>query len=187
FTIEEILFDAASGILPHVAFIDPILYAPNNVENDEHPPSNVQVGEQFAAQVIDALFKSPNWSSSALFLTYDEHGGFFDHVAPPSAVAPDTIPPNLAPGDAPGLFDRYGFRVPNTVISPYSKPHSVSHVVNDHTSILKFIETRFGLPPLTARDAAANGMLEYFDFSKASFATPPSLPPAPIDQAQLAK
>jgi phospholipase C len=92
----------------------------------------------------------------------------------------------LQPGDTPGAFDRYGFRVPIAVISPYSRPQSVSHVVNDHTSILKFIETRFGLPALTRRDAAANNMFEFFNFSQASFAVPPVLPPATIDPAQFA-
>jgi phospholipase C len=100
-------------------------------------------------------------------------------------VKPDDIPPMLQPGDTPGAFDRYGFRVPISVVSPYSRPHSVSHVVNDHTSILKFIESRFGLPPLTRRDAAANNMFEFFDFSHAAFAVPPALPPATIDPAQF--
>ena len=85
-----------------------------------------------------------------------------------------------------GAFDTYGVRVPAVVISPYSRPHFVSHVVNDHTSILRFIENRFGLPTLTRRDAAANPMLEFFDFSHQSFATPPTLPDAPIAAAQAA-
>jgi phospholipase C len=187
FPIEQYYADAAAGDLPQVSFVDPIFLAPADVENDEHPPSNLQVGERFVSDVVDALFESPNWSSSALFLTYDEHGGYFDHVAPPPAPVPDAIPPMLEPGDVPGAFDRYGFRVPVGVVSPYSRPHSVSHVVNDHTSILKFIETRFGLPPLTNRDAQANAMLEFFDFSHPSFAVPPDLPPAPIDPVQLAE
>ena len=82
-------------------------------------------------------------------------------------------------------FNNYGIRVPVAVVSPFSKPHYVSKVVEDHTSILKFIETRFGLPSLTARDAAANPMLEYFNFSHPSFTTPPSLPDAPVDPAGL--
>ncbi len=184
FPASKYFEDAAAGTLPQVAFIDPIFVAPNNIENDEHPPANVQVGEKFTSQVISALFASPNWGSSALFLAYDEHGGFYDHVAPPAAVPPDDIPPMLQPGDVPGAFDIYGVRVPAVVISPYSRPHFVSHVVNDHTSILHFIETRFGLPTLTRRDAAANPMLEFFDFSHQSFATPPTLPEAPLFAAQ---
>jgi phospholipase C len=184
--IDQYYLDAASGNLPQVSFVDPIFVASNTVENDEHPPSNVQVGESFVAGVVNALFKSPNWSSSAMFFTYDEHGGFFDHVAPPSAVPPDNIPPMLQTGDVAGGFDRYGIRVPVAVISPFARPHFVSHVVNDHTSILRFIETRFNLPALTRRDAAANPMLEFFNFRTATFATPPVLPAAPIDQTQLA-
>jgi phospholipase C len=184
--ISDYYADAAAGTLPQVSFVDPIFVATNTVENDEHPPSNVQVGENFAANVISALLKSPNWGSSAMFLTYDEHGGFYDHLPPPSAILPDAIPPMLIPGDTAGAFDRYGIRVPVTVISPYARPHFVSHVVNDHTSILHFIETRFKLGTLTRRDAAANPMLEFFNFKNAAFAAPPALPAAPIDPAQLA-
>ncbi|HEX6349660.1 MAG TPA: alkaline phosphatase family protein [Candidatus Dormibacteraeota bacterium] len=183
---SDFAVDAAAGTLPQVAFIDPIFTGPNNVENDEHPPSNVQVGEQFTASVISTLFGSPDWGSSALFLTYDEHGGFFDHAAPPPAVPPDDIPPMLQPGDTPGAFDMYGVRVPAVVVSPYARAHFVSHVVNDHTSILRFIEDDFGLGTLTRRDAAANDMREFFDFSHATFATPPALPPAPLNPAEVA-
>ena len=121
--------DAAAGRLPQVAFVDPIFAGLNNVENDEHPKANVQVGQKFVSNVTNALFHSPNWSSSAMFLTYDEHGGFYDHVPPPAAPLPDSIPPMLQDGDTPGAFDRYGIRVPIVAISPYSQPHFVSHVV----------------------------------------------------------
>ncbi len=167
--------DAANGTLPDVSFIDPDLFDPTG-QNDEHPPANVQIGQRFVADVANALMASPNWSTSAMFFTYDEHGGFYDHVPPPAAVPPDGIAPLLQGGDTPGAFNIYGIRVPATVISPYSKSHFVSHVVNDHTSILSFLEYRFGLPPLTARDAAANPMLEFFDFSSPAFGTPPSIP-----------
>jgi phospholipase C len=187
FPIERYYADAASGSLPQVSFVDPIFVGPTNTENDEHPPSNVQVGERFARDVIQALFDSPDWLSSALFLTYDEHGGFYDHVPPPRAPVPDDVPPMLQPGDFGARFDRYGIRVPVVVVSPYSKPHFVSHVVHDHTSILRFIERRFGLPALTRRDAKADPMLEFFDFSHRSFTRPPSLPPAPLDPEQVAK
>jgi phospholipase C len=116
-------------------------------------------------------------------LVYDEHGGYYDHVKPPKAVPPDDIPPNGRPGQA---FDRYGVRVPALVISPWAKPHSVSHTVYDHTSVLKFIETRFGLPALTWRDAAADPMLRMFDFSHMSIPHP-HLPSAPIDPADVAQ
>ena len=187
FPISQYFADAAAGNLPQVSYVDPIFVGPSNVENDEHPPSNIQVGQNFASNVINTLMQSPNWSSSALFLTYDEHGGFFDHVPPPAAVPPDGIPPMLQPGDLPGAFDRLGFRVPFTVVSPWVKPHFVSHTVNSHTSILKFLEKRFGLPALTARDAASNDLGDFFNFNRAAFATPPVLPPAVIDPAHAAE
>jgi phospholipase C len=182
--ITSYYLDAAAGRLPQVSFVDPILVGVPAVENDEHPPSNVQLGQSFVAGVVGALERSPNWLSSALFLTYDEHGGYYDHVAPPAAPVPDAIPPMLQPGDTPAAFDSYGVRVPVAVVSPWAKPHSVSHVVHDHTSILRFIETRFGLPSLTARDAAADPMLEFFDFSHPSLRRPPALPPASVDLGQ---
>jgi len=182
--LQDYYTDAANGTLPQVSFIDPIFIAQANVETDEHPPSNIQVGENFVAQVVSALFASPQWPHAALFLTYDEHGGFYDHVPPPPACVPDAIPPMLQAGDTPGAFDRYGIRVPAVVVSPYARPHYVSHRVYDHTSILRFIETRFDLPALTRRDANADPMLRMFKFSRARFATPPSLPDAPIDTAQ---
>jgi phospholipase C len=184
--IANYFADAAAGKLPQVAFVDPMFGGTNNTESDEHPPANIQVGEQFVAGVTNALFKSPNWSSSAMFLTYDEHGGYFDHVSPPSAIEPDSIAPLLGPGDVNAEFDRYGVRVPAVVVSPFSRAHFVSHRVNDHTSILRFIEKRFGLPALSRRDAAANPMLEFFDFSRPSFKVAPALPAAPLDPAKTA-
>ena len=92
----------------------------------------------------------------------------------------------LLPGDAPGAFNIYGVRVPAVVVSPFARAHFVSHRTNDHTSILRFIETRFGLPALSRRDAAANPMLEFFDFSVPAFATPPTLPAAPLNAAEAA-
>jgi phospholipase C len=114
-----------------------------------------------------------------MFLTYDEHGGFYDHVAPPAAPKPDDIPPTPPP-HSPGAFDTYGIRVPAIVISPFAKKHFVSHTVYDHTSILRFIETRFGLPALTHRDALADPMLGMFDFTTVS-QPHPRLSAAPLD------
>lgn len=177
FPIAQYFIDAAAGTLPQVSFVDPVFVGSNNTETDEHPTTNIQVGEKFSSAVINGLIQSPSWPTSALFFTYDEHGGFYDHVAPPSAVVPDNIR-----GDE--KLDRYGFRVPVIVVSPYAKRHFVSHVVHDHTSILRFIETRFGLPALTARDAAADPMLEFFDFAHPTLAVP-SLPDAPLDLQQI--
>jgi phospholipase C len=194
FPIGDYFTDAAAGTLPQVAFVDPILLGPRNVENDEHPPTNVQVGQNFVATVLTALFNSPNWSSSAFFLTYDEHGGYFDHVPPPAAIPPDAAAPMASstatiaetPIDQDG-FDQYGIRVPAVVVSPFARSHFVSHVVHDHTSILRFIETRFGLSNLTQRDLSADPMLEFFDFKNPPFLTPPALPAAAIDPVGLAE
>jgi phospholipase C len=180
-TIDEYFADAAAGTLPDVSFVDPSFMGDVNTQSDEHPPANAQVGQAFVAGVIDALMESPLWPSSALFLTYDEHGGFYDHVPPPPACPPDDIAPLLLEGDTPADFDRYGFRVPLVVVSPFAKKRFVSHVVHDHTSILRFIETRFDLPALTRRDANADPMLEFFDFTTPPFEKPPKLKRAKIN------
>jgi phospholipase C len=164
--IAQYFTDAAAGTLPQVTFIDPRFLGTPNQESDEHPPANVQVGQAFVADVVRALIASPLWLRSALFLTYDEHGGYYDHVPPPLACVPDDIPPAVRPNDAQAAFDRYGIRVPLVVVSPWARRHFVSHVVHDHTSILRFIETRFDLPALTRRDANADPMLELFDFRR---------------------
>src|SRR5690606_26380105 len=132
----------------------------------------------------DALTKSPVWARSALFLTYDEHGGLYDHVEPPPACPPDEHVVPLDDGTEPS-FDHYGIRVPFIVVSPYAKPHHVSHRVYDHTSILRFIEARFVMPAMTARDANAEAPWDMFDFSSPAFADPPAIAIPPVDQAKL--
>ena len=183
--ISDYYKDAAAGKLPQVSYVESSPFGGVNGETDEHPPANVQVGEKFTHDVMQALISSPNWSSSAMFLSYDEHGGYYDHMPPPKAVKPDNIAPMLQAGDTKAAFDHLGIRVPAMVISPYAKTHFVSHTVYDHTSILHFIETRFGLPALTNRDKAANPMLGMFDFTKVSSPSP-TLPDAPVDPAQTA-
>jgi phospholipase C len=116
-------------------------------------------------------------------LTYDDPGGLYDHVPPFTEVAPDNIPPMLEPTDIKGTFATSGLRVPVVVISPWTKPHYVSHVNRDYTAILKFIETRFNIPPLTARDAAQDDMTEFFNFSAPQVPTPPALPVQPTSGA----
>jgi phospholipase C len=184
--ISQYYVDAAAGNLPQVSFVDAKFIGTKNTESDEHPPANIQAGQQFVSTVVNALFASPEWSSSALFLTYDEHGGYYDQVAPPAAIPPDDIAPMLGPGDVAAGFDMYGVRVPVVVVSPFARPHAVSHVVHDHTSILRFVEERFGLPALTRRDAASDPMLEFFNFKEPAFMKPPSLPAAAIDPAKAA-
>ncbi len=179
--IQTFMTDAANGTLPNVSFVDPIFIGQANVENDEHPPSNVQVGQKFVSSVIGAFLDSPQWTNGALFLTYDEHGGFYDHMRPPRACTPDNIEPMLQSGDVPGHFDRFGIRVPFVVVSPWARKHYVSHRRYDHTSIIRFIETRFDLPALTRRDANADALLRLFRFNAQSIPTPPALPPAVVD------
>jgi hypothetical protein len=168
FPLTQCYVDAAAGQLPQVAFIDPFFIGTNNTENDEHPPTNIQSGQLNTANIIDALFRSPNWADSALFLTYDEHGGYYDHLPPPTATPPDQL---AWPGAAPvtdSNFDHLGVRVPFAVVSPYAKAHhnssalpvstssstdptvtpanpqyaNPSHLYS-HTSILRTIEERF--------------------------------------------
>jgi phospholipase C len=166
--------DAAAGKLPQFTFIDP-----NYDNTSEENPQDIQVGEEFVASIVHALTSAPTWKSTALFITYDEHGGYYDHVPPPRAIPPDAIPPMTKHGDALGGYGRYGFRVPLIVVSPWARAGYVSHVVQDHTSMLAFIERKWNLPAMTFRDANAAPMTDYFDFRKPAFARPPALAPAP--------
>jgi phospholipase C len=173
--------DAAHGRLPHVSFVDAKEQGTAS-RDDDHPPGDPQVGDQLISRVVGALTSSPQWPHLVLFVVFDEHGGLYDHVPPPSACPPDAIAPM---GDALGYgFDRLGFRVPLIVVSPYARRHFVSHVVHDHTSIVRFIETRFSIPALSARDANADPMLELFDFAHPETAPAP-LPDAGVDQSKL--
>jgi phospholipase C len=163
--------DVDADRLPDLTIIDPAFSGSG--ENDEHPPSNVQLGHQFVAKVVKILGSNPNvWQKSVLFITYDEHGGYHDHVPPPKACIPD--------GDAPPThaYDQYGIRVPLTVVSRFVKPHYVSHYVTDHSSITRFIENRFNLGAMTSRDANAWPMLDMFDFEKPPFDSPDSSYPS---------
>ena len=159
--VSDFAKDLKAGVLPQVVFIDSDMDG-----QDEHPSGNVQTGQSFVAERVSELVSSSYWKNSVLFLAYDEGGGFFDHVAPPRACRPDSIEPHLtARNKMKGSYDQYGFRVPFVAISPYAKPHYVSHVTHDHTSILKFIETKYNLPALTARDANADDLMDVFDFA----------------------
>jgi len=183
--ITKFYSDAASGKLPSFTFLDP-----NYGTTSEENPQDVQLGERFVASVVKALMHGPKWNSTALFLTYDEHGGYYDHVPPPPAILPDSIAPIQEPGKAalaPGTYNRYGFRVPLIVVSPWAKQNYISTVVQDHTSITAFIERKWNLPAMTFRDANAHPMIDYFDFSEPAFAKPPKLAAAPGLAAGLAQ
>lgn len=141
--ISQFALDAAAGKLPAVSWV-----LPPGAEN-QYPTNSACDGENWTVTQLNALMKGPDWASTAVFIAWDDFGGFYDHVAPPGV-------------------DEYGLgpRVPALVISPYAKPGYVSHVQYDHTSILKFIETQFGLASLNSRDAAANDFSDAFDFTQ---------------------
>jgi phospholipase C len=187
--ISQYFTDLKNGTLPQVAQIEPATAAGlDEHSGDSDPyPVNIQPGAQYVSTLINSLMQSSSWKDSAFILTYDEGGGFYDHVPPQPAVSPDGIKPvDMLPNDIctsiTGTgplcdFDYTGFRVPLIVISPYAKKNYVSHTVADMTAILKLVETRFNLPALTKRDAAQPDMTEYFDFSNPPWMTPPT-PPA---------
>jgi phospholipase C len=181
--------DLKNGTLPQVAMIE----AGYGSGLDEHPTgddtipgNNIQTGANYISSLINKLMSSTAWSSSVFILTWDEGGGFYDHVPPQPMPSPDGIPPiDLRAKDvclnpdgtinpAPVCqFETTGFRVPLIVVSPFTK-NVVSHTVRDYTSILKLIEMRYNVQSLTARDAAQADMLEFFDFTNAPWTTPPS-------------
>jgi phospholipase C len=155
------------GTLPSVSFVDATTgYSPP--DTDEHPPADVQLGEAWTRSLYEAVVHSPKWSETALFFTYDEAGGFADHVPPPTSCAPS---PDQSE------FTELGIRVPLIVISPWARRQHVSHVVHQHTSILRFIELLFDIPALTARDANSDALLDMFDFNCPND-TPIADPPA---------
>ncbi|MBV8462261.1 MAG: hypothetical protein JO368_03135 [Acidimicrobiales bacterium] len=189
--VSEFFTDAAAGTLPGFSMIDPNFgssLAENSAEkgNSEEDPQDVQYGEEFMSQVITALMASPQWPNTLLVWTYDEGGGYYDHVPPPKAVKPDHVAPLPGSGQPSGTpFGRYGFRVPSGVVSPYAKPNYVSSLTYDHTSILKLVETKWNLPALTYRDANALDLLDCVDLVGApAFLVPPVLSPA-ADPAPL--
>jgi phospholipase C len=172
--IDQFYIDAAAGELPSYCLVEP-----DYDHSSEEDPQDIQFGDQFMGKVVNAVMSSPNWPTTMLIWTYDEHGGYYDHVPPPAAIPPDDILPVLKPGDPPGTFDRYGFRVPAGVVSPYARKNFVSHTVYDHTSILKTVEEKWNLPALTRRDANASSLLDMVDLrSKPAFLRPPKLPAA---------
>ncbi len=162
--IDKFFEDASAGELPNLVFIEPAFG-----RNDDHPPAHPTAGQLFIAQIYEALANSPQWDRIAFFITYDEHGGFHDHVPPPTA--PDA--------HADVGFDQLGFRVPGLVVGPWAMKGHVSHDVYDHTSMLAFVEHLFQLEPLSSRSAAADPMRECFDWEALAANTPS--PPAMLD------
>jgi phospholipase C len=195
-SLDEFFADAEGGTLPAFSIVDPDFEA-----NSEENPQDIRKGESFAAAVINAVLHGAGWEHTLLIWVYDEHGGYYDHVPPPPAVAPDDVQGRSAIGtgtplerllrpifprlvrskenldQGPPRYDRYGFRVPAVIVSPYARPNYVCSKVLDHTSVLRLVEEKWNLPALTARDAAANTPLDALDFtSDPAFLKPPLLP-----------
>jgi phospholipase C len=156
--IAELEPALAAGSVAPVVFVDA-----RQELRDEHPMADVQVGEAWTREIYDAVVASAIWPTTAIVWVYDEGGGFADHVPPPTSCVP-------APLEA--AFFELGPRVPMVVASPWARRHYVSHLVHEHTSITRFIETVFDLPALTARDANSDALLDMFDFSCAPAAVP---------------
>jgi phospholipase C len=193
---EQFFADADSGRLPAFCIVDPDFQT-----FSEENPQDIRKGESFAAEVINRVMRGPGWPDTLLIWLYDEHGGYYDHVAPPAAVPPDDVPGRsrvahpsplhsvlkvLFPGyvanaeqlvEGPDAYDVLGFRVPAVIVSPYARPDCVLSEVFDHTSVLKLLEEKWNLPALTRRDAAATAPLRALDLrAPPAFLVPPELP-----------
>jgi phospholipase C len=193
---QQFLADAHDGSLPNYSFIEPRYFTDlflNAIPNDQHPPHDVVYGEQLIATVYNALRSSPCWKQTLFIITYDEHGGCYDHIPPPAATPPDGIVANSHDFN----FNAFGVRVPAVVVSPYIPPGSRirasigtdgSRTPFDHTSIIKTVRELFALGPrLTARDEAAPSLLSALALPVPSNDGPPSidLPLIPPMSAQL--
>lgn len=151
FLIEQFYADAAAGNLPPVVVVDA-----GNTFNDDHPPHHPMLGQIFLASIYQALVRGPQWERSLFLYTYDECGGFYDHVAPPKA--PDDR--------ADEGFDQLGFRVPAVAAGPWVKQGYVSDVVRDHTSALKHVQGMYGLEPLSDRNAWVPDLTDLIDLDR---------------------
>lgn len=182
----DLLSDIDNDTLPDVAFI---MGSEVGETSDEGPSALPGIGGALVEEIVRRLMASPEWKRSVVFITYDENGGMADHVPPAEACEPDDLAPHTKDGTPlAGTFDHTGFRVPFIVVSPYAKPHYVSHRVYSHASITRFIEARFGLPAMTARDANAAVPLDMFDFDKPAFMTPPDITAhTTVDPATLSR
>jgi phospholipase C len=194
-TLDDFYSDCRAGTLPAVSLVDPEVGAVSEVGKvlaglpvlsgiatgleglggDQEAPQDMYYGEAWAHAVAEAVLRSPAWPRTLLIYTYDEHGGYYDHVPPPPAIEPDAIPPALSSTDVPGAYDIYGPRVPAVVASPYARPNAVTDVVHDHTSVLATIEAKWNLPALTFRDANAATVMDFLDVGTAAFLTPPAI------------
>ena len=183
---QQFLIDAAGGTLPAFSFVDPrYTITDDGSGNDDHPPADMRAGEAFMAEIYRAVTSSPLWPKTVLIYTFDEWGGFFEHVPPPRVVAPNNVDTDIVNGQV-----LLGLRIPPVVVSPFTrnvnpnKPR-VLHDVFDHTSVLKLVEWRWNLPPLTARDASTeitnlNAALDFHNPQTALPGLPEPLPYVPL-------
>jgi len=174
---EQFLLDAATGNLPAVSMVDPKYTILDDGEgNDDHPHANIEAGEAFLSQVYKAVTTGPGWKNTVLIINRDEWGGFYDTIVPPRVIAPNDLDTDLVDGKA-----LLGCRVPTLVISPWSQGNPATPRIDsglyDHTSVLKLIEWRYNLPPLTARDASNEiaNLAQALNFKSPNY-NPPSLP-----------
>ena len=170
------LLACATGRLPHVSYVDPrFVEELTGTTSDDHPHGDIRNGEAFLNEVYTAVTSSPAWPRTLLVINFDEWGGFFEHVPPAAAPIP---PASAAAGDADGLR---GFRVPCVLVSPVARRRFVAETLFDHTSVLRFIEWRWGLEPLTVRDATANNLADALDFAAPRSRAPQyAVPPGPF-------
>jgi phospholipase C len=177
--LAAFVIDALTGNLPDVAFVDPFFMDESSgTSSDDHPHADIRRGEAFLNLIYSVVTLGPSWQNTVLVINYDEWGGFFDHVPPPNAPIPDA---DRAAGDQDG---RLGFRTPALLVAPWARSGAVAHMQFDHTSVLKLVEWRWRLAPLTVRDSNANNLAEALDFgtrraSAPLFAVSPGPPPLP--------
>lgn len=155
-----------TGKLPAFSYVDPNWTfhdsgpSSGSEGNDDHPHADIRAGESFLSQIYNAVTSSPAWPRTLLIITFDEWGGFFDHVSPPAAK------------DVKPEYEQRGFRIPALLISPFARRGRVAHGTYDHTSVLKLLEWRFGLEPLSQRDAEAANLAAALDFSHRNLKAP---------------
>jgi phospholipase C len=173
----DFLTDAATGNLPAVSFVDPrFTLLEGDLGNDDHPHADVRAGEAFLGQVYQAVTNGPGWKNTVLIINRDEWGGFYDTIAPPRVIAPNDVDTDLVDGKA-----LLGCRVPTVVISPWTRGVPATPRINsalyDHTSVLKLIEWRYNLAPLTKRDASdeIGNLVDVLNFASPDY-TVPDLP-----------
>jgi phospholipase C len=171
---SEFLKDAANGTLPAVSFVDPKFTIQDNGQgNDDHPHADLRAGEAFMGEVYRAVTHGPGWKNTVLIINRDEWGGFFDTVTPPRVIAPNDVDKDLVDGKA-----LLGFRVPVFVVSPFTRGKTTTPRINsglyDHTSVLKLIEWRYGLRPLTRRDASSEigNLASALNFAEPEYSVP---------------